>query len=87
MRRTSADHPVEELRDAKDRRSFSLDHHDRDTMATDDGIEAAPPSDHVTGKEARGMRTLGQVRLRNEHTREIILVPTPSSDPNDPLNW
>jgi len=31
--------------------------------------------------------TLGHLRLRNEHTNEIILIPTPSTDPNDPLNW
>ncbi|KAI6374364.1 hypothetical protein MCOR25_003153 [Pyricularia grisea] len=31
--------------------------------------------------------SLGTVRLRNDHTGEIILVPTPSDDPNDPLNW
>ncbi|KAH6650794.1 major facilitator superfamily domain-containing protein [Chaetomium tenue] len=32
-------------------------------------------------------RTLGNVRLRHPDTNEIILIPTPSSDPNDPLNW
>lgn len=32
-------------------------------------------------------RTLGNVRLRHHETSEIILVPTPSNDPNDPLNW
>lgn len=31
--------------------------------------------------------TLGSVRLRHHETNEIILVPTPSNDPNDPLNW
>ncbi|TLD25298.1 hypothetical protein PspLS_05444 [Pyricularia sp. CBS 133598] len=31
--------------------------------------------------------SLGTVRLRNDDTGEIILVPTPSDDPNDPLNW
>jgi hypothetical protein len=30
---------------------------------------------------------LGEVRLRHEETNEIILVPTPTNDPNDPLNW
>ena len=29
---------------------------------------------------------LGRVQLRTE-SGEIILVPKPSSDPNDPLNW
>ncbi len=32
-------------------------------------------------------RTLGNVRLRHHQTNEIILIPTPSNDPNDPLNW
>ncbi|KAH7133689.1 major facilitator superfamily domain-containing protein [Dactylonectria macrodidyma] len=31
--------------------------------------------------------TLGNVQLRHHETNEIILVPTPTSDPNDPLNW
>ncbi|KAK4539201.1 hypothetical protein LTR36_001159 [Oleoguttula mirabilis] len=31
--------------------------------------------------------TLGSVRLHHAHTNEIILVPQPSNDPNDPLNW
>ncbi|KAI0475997.1 major facilitator superfamily domain-containing protein [Xylariaceae sp. FL0804] len=30
---------------------------------------------------------LGTLRLRHEQTDEIILVPTPSDDPEDPLNW
>jgi hypothetical protein len=33
------------------------------------------------------VRTLGTVRLRHHATNEIILIPTPSNDPNDPLNW
>ncbi|KAE8453255.1 hypothetical protein EG329_011322 [Mollisiaceae sp. DMI_Dod_QoI] len=33
------------------------------------------------------IQTLGSVRQRHEHTNEIILIPTPSQDPNDPLNW
>lgn len=36
---------------------------------------------------ARRVVTLGTIRHRHEHTNEIILVPTPSNDPNDPLNW
>ncbi|TVY39109.1 putative MFS-type transporter [Lachnellula subtilissima] len=36
---------------------------------------------------AKRVETLGTVRHRHEHTNEIILVPTPSNDPNDPLNW
>jgi hypothetical protein len=33
------------------------------------------------------VETLGTLRLRHHETREIILIPTPSNDPNDPLNW
>lgn len=32
-------------------------------------------------------QTLGHVRLRHEHTNELILIPEPSLDPNDPLRW
>ncbi|KAH7162693.1 major facilitator superfamily domain-containing protein [Dactylonectria estremocensis] len=31
--------------------------------------------------------TLGNVRLRDQGTNALILIPTPSRDPNDPLNW
>lgn len=31
-------------------------------------------------------KTLGSLRLRNVETNERILIPTPSADPNDPLN-
>ncbi|KAJ3518801.1 hypothetical protein NM208_g14376 [Fusarium decemcellulare] len=30
---------------------------------------------------------LGNVRIRNQETNALILIPTPSSDPKDPLNW
>ncbi|CAK7226978.1 hypothetical protein SBRCBS47491_006413 [Sporothrix bragantina] len=30
---------------------------------------------------------LGTLRLRHEHTNEILLIPTPSDDPKDPLTW
>lgn len=46
--------------------------------------------DQVSGDpvaQVTPMRTLGTVRLRNHETNELILVPTPSNDPNDPLNW
>jgi hypothetical protein len=38
-------------------------------------------------KPLKRLVTLGSVRHRHEQTNEIILVPTPSADPNDPLNW
>jgi hypothetical protein len=37
--------------------------------------------------ETSKKHTLGHVQLRDHETNEIILIPTPSSDPNDPLNW
>lgn len=33
------------------------------------------------------LNTLGHVRLRDKDTHAIILIPTPSDDPKDPLNW
>jgi hypothetical protein len=33
------------------------------------------------------VNTLGSVRLRHAGTNELVLVPQPSNDPNDPLNW
>lgn len=37
--------------------------------------------------EQKRTRTLGNVRLRHHDTNKIILIPMPSSDPDDPLNW
>jgi hypothetical protein len=45
----------------------------------------ADPSGTQTGEKKRV--ALGNVRLRDHHTNEVILIPTPSNDPNDPLNW
>ncbi len=54
----------------------------------EDSIAAALDADHeVEAVEKGRKRTLGNVRLRHHETNEIILIPTPSSDPNDPLNW
>ena len=33
------------------------------------------------------VETLGNLRLRHFETNDVILIPTPSKDPNDPLNW
>lgn len=30
---------------------------------------------------------LGHLRLRHAETNDIILIPTPTNDPNDPLTW
>lgn len=37
--------------------------------------------------EINQSHTLGHLRLRHIETNEIILIPTPSNSPNDPLNW
>ncbi|RYP29686.1 hypothetical protein DL767_006638 [Monosporascus sp. MG133] len=53
-------------------------------MATDDiqaETQAEPPVERVR------METLGNVRLRHHETNKVILVPTPTTDPNDPLTW
>ncbi|KAF5970447.1 transcription factor Pig1p [Fusarium coicis] len=44
-----------------------------------------PKTDTGTSDVRKDM--LGGLRLRNEETNEIILIPTPTNDPNDPLNW
>ncbi|KAM7200465.1 MFS general substrate transporter [Rhypophila sp. PSN 637] len=54
----------------------------------EDKIAAALDANHeVEEMEKTRVRTLGNVRLRHHDTNEIILVPAPSSDPRDPLNW
>ncbi|KAK0660583.1 Protein HOL1 [Lasiodiplodia hormozganensis] len=40
-----------------------------------------------TADGVKKQQTLGSLRLRHHETNEIILIPTPSDDPNDPLNW
>ena len=45
------------------------------------------PMDDTKGAALQHVNTLGSVRLRNVETNEIVLVPQPSDDPNDPLNW
>lgn len=49
----------------------------------------SPNTERVDSYEKPVKRTvtLGTVQSRHAHTNEIILVPTPSNDPNDPLNW
>ena len=39
------------------------------------------------GAQTKQVRTLGTVRTHDESTSERILIPQPSNDPNDPLNW
>ncbi|ROW16299.1 hypothetical protein VPNG_01893 [Cytospora leucostoma] len=57
-------------------------------MAEDNIAQVLSSDDREDPKvEKHRHRTLGNVRLRHHETNEIILVPTPSNDPNDPLNW
>lgn len=56
--------------------------------AQDDFIAPAlDPQAEESTKEKTRKRTLGNLRLVDPETNAVILVPTPSSDPNDPLNW
>ncbi|KXH50541.1 hypothetical protein CSAL01_07989 [Colletotrichum salicis] len=45
------------------------------------------PQQHEPADTKLKEQTLGTVQLRDNETNEIILVPTPSNDPKDPLNW
>lgn len=45
------------------------------------------PVESYSKNRVKRVETLGTLRHRDEHTNEIILIPTPSQDPNDPLNW
>ena len=50
-------------------------------------IEMDPPTrTEDVQKDFEKLDTLGSIQLHNE-AGEVILIPTPSSDPNDPLNW
>lgn len=42
---------------------------------------------HGKDNDMPQVETLGTVRLRHETTNELLLVPKPSDDPDDPLNW
>ncbi|KAI1128421.1 major facilitator superfamily domain-containing protein [Nemania abortiva] len=53
--------------------------------ATMPGLFANASRSSVRLDEKRA--ALGNVRLRDRVTHEIILIPAPSNDPNDPLNW
>ncbi|UKZ51371.1 hypothetical protein TrVGV298_005130 [Trichoderma virens] len=57
-------------------------------VVQDDVIAPAlDPQAEESFKEKNRKRTLGNLRLVHPETNAVILVPTPSSDPNDPLNW
>jgi hypothetical protein len=57
---------------------------------TDTQVRERRPADAAVLDEKTGnaqVKTLGHLRLRDAETNEVILVPTPSLDPKDPLNW
>ena len=61
-----------------------------DAPAVDIGLSISKMVKKTTERDAPDagkLGTLGSLRLRHHQTNEIILVPTPSNDPNDPLNW
>lgn len=53
-------------------------------LTTVETLESAPAMSQAEILEH--VNTLGSVRLHNVHTKELILVPQPSTDPKDPLN-
>jgi hypothetical protein len=57
------------------------------TIQDDIIAPALDPQAEESFKEKTRKRTLGNLRLVHPETNAVILVPTPSSDPNDPLNW
>lgn len=57
-------------------------------MARDTKAAAGLAASTADGRDAeRRTRTLGSVRLMRHDTKARILVPRPTCDPNDPLNW
>lgn len=61
---------------------------DSERNPTDDLQPVKTSSEHIESKQiVKRVQTLGSLRHRHQHTGEIILIPTPSNDPNDPLNW
>ncbi|CAJ2501731.1 Uu.00g045840.m01.CDS01 [Anthostomella pinea] len=49
--------------------------------------EDHPITMSMSNSDGLKLRSLGNIRLRDHHTNEIILIPAPSRDPNDPLRW
>jgi hypothetical protein len=70
-------------------RRLSICHYSIERSVCDSMTDDISPSCGDDGAKdlLKQTRTLGSVRHRHEHTNEIILIPQPSTDPNDPLNW
>ena len=48
---------------------------------------ADPITEAIKPEQMQKIKTLGSVQLHNKDTKQLILIPTPSDDINDPLNW
>jgi hypothetical protein len=57
--------------------------HRQDERASAVHVPRADPEDSKT----KHVNNLGSIQLRHPVTNDIILIPTPSNDLNDPLNW
>ncbi|PYH92412.1 MFS transporter [Aspergillus ellipticus CBS 707.79] len=55
-------------------------------MSTDPKVTAEMVS-KLDEKDQIAHHNLGHIRLRHQETNEVILVPTPSRHPDDPLRW
>jgi hypothetical protein len=58
--------------------------HEEPNMKDIDRENQVQKDPDFSGQAAR-VQSLGSVRLRNATTGEVVLVPTPTKDPNDPL--
>lgn len=52
-----------------------------DCPSIDDKLD----EEDVSNEHINKLQSLGSVRLRHRHTGDVILIPTPTNDPNDPL--
>lgn len=60
----------------------------RTSIRTMQRIDSLPEdSDPILQAATTQVEDTEGVQLRNPFTNEIIPIPTPSNDPNDPLNW
>jgi hypothetical protein len=57
-------------------------HVHEETNITNDNEKQVDPG---FAENVARVQSLGSVRLRNATTGELVLVPTPTKDPNDPL--
>ncbi|XEV01600.1 hypothetical protein FSHL1_006887 [Fusarium sambucinum] len=53
----------------------------------EDKLAGRARSATATGDSVAYHNSFGALRLHHPETNQIILIPTPTDDPNDPLNW